>query len=89
MWVHHYRPSPISLKRVLVFTHLIVPFIAILNRFTGGNYFFIAHKPETASILDLLGPWPKYLIALDLILISVFTLMYVPFWVVLRTAKDR
>lgn len=77
--VHGYRPAKGSLKRVLIFTHFLVPFIAVINYVTGGNYFFIAYTPPTASPIDLLGPWPQYLIWLDLILISVFSVMYLPF----------
>lgn len=77
--VHRYMPGKGSLKRTLIFTHLLVPFIAVINYLTGGNYFFIAYTPPTASPIDLLGPWPQYLIWLDLILITVFSLMYLPF----------
>lgn len=83
--VHRYYPAKGSLKRTLIFTHLLLPFIAVVNYLTGGNYFFIAYTPPTASPIDLLGPWPQYLIWFEVIVISVFSLMYLPF--VLRFKK--
>lgn len=37
-----------------------------------ANYFFLMHKPETASILDILGPWPWYIIQGDVIAFGLF-----------------
>jgi uncharacterized membrane protein YwaF len=39
---------------------------------------FINRTPDTPSIIDALGPWPFYLIWLELILIAVFSLIYLP-----------
>lgn len=77
--VHGYRPSARSLKRTLVFTHALMPFIAAVNYFSGGNYFFVARVPETDSPISLLGPWPLYIVWLELILLAVFGSMYLPF----------
>ncbi len=30
---------------------------------TGGNYMFLRHKPVHGSLLDLMGPWPLYILA--------------------------
>jgi len=87
MSIHHYKPGNGSLKRTLIFTHALVPFIAIINYLTGGNYFFIAYTPKTASPIDLLGPWPYYLIGLEIILVSVFSMMYLPFYI--KSKKSR
>jgi uncharacterized membrane protein YwaF len=37
-----------------------------------ANYFFLMHKPITASILDILGPWPWYIIQGDLVAFGLF-----------------
>ena len=33
-----------------------------MNRLLGSNYMFTMHKPASASLLDILGPYPWYLL---------------------------
>lgn len=77
-FVHNYRPKFKSLSKTLLLINMILPFIGIINYLTGGNYMFLARKPESASLLDYLGPWPWYIISLE-ILAGVFLLIaYLP-----------
>jgi hypothetical integral membrane protein (TIGR02206 family) len=50
------------------------------NAVTGTNYGYLSHKPETSSLLDLLGPWPLYVAAEVGILALVWAAMTWP-WV--------
>jgi uncharacterized membrane protein YwaF len=36
-------------------------------------------KPPTASLIDVLGPWPWYLLALEGIAFVIFFILYLPF----------
>ena len=47
--------------RVYGLTAAFAALAAIANLLTGGNYMFLREKPEQASLLDLMGPWPWYI----------------------------
>jgi len=52
-----------------------------INYWVGpqANYFFLHFKPTTASILDILGPWPWYIIQGDIIALGLFFLAWLPY----------
>lgn len=76
------RPSMKGLFRTYWITCLMLIPIGITNWLLGSNYFFIAHKPATASLLDFMGPWPLYLLPLSLVALIIFTVVYLPFPIV-------
>lgn len=49
------------------------------NLLTGGNYMFLRERPETASLLDHMGPWPWYILAAGLLALALFALLDLPF----------
>jgi hypothetical integral membrane protein (TIGR02206 family) len=53
--------------------------IGIINWLIGSNYLFIAHKPATASLIDVLGPWPWYILSLEAIGLVLCLLLYLPY----------
>jgi uncharacterized membrane protein YwaF len=61
--------------------------VFVINTLIGSNYMFINRKPDTPSLIDLLPPWPYYLIYLELIGFVVFLLLYLPFIIKDRRAK--
>jgi hypothetical integral membrane protein (TIGR02206 family) len=65
-------PQPGYFKRMLWWSWGYMASVFLLNLLLGANYGFINGKPETASLLDHLGPWPWYLIPLQLIGFSFF-----------------
>ena len=86
--VEGYRPKLQSLKRVLIGGNIYMAVIFVFNLLIGSNYLFIAHKPETASLMDVLPPWPVYIIFIELIGIAVSLLLYTPFfWSDLRKKR--
>ena len=86
-WVEKFRPYPKSLVRVFIGMNIYMAVIFVFNQLIGSNYLFIAHKPETASLIDVLGPWPWYILSLEAIGISVCLILYLPFFLKDLAAK--
>jgi len=77
--VEGYRPTWKSLLRVAIWMNIYMVPIYFLNNAIGSNYLMINHKPETASLLDLLPPWPIYVLYMEALGIITFLLLYIPF----------
>lgn len=53
--------------------------VMVLNALTGTNYGYLARKPaEVGSLLDLLGPWPWYVVAEAAIVLAGWALITWP-----------
>ena len=55
------RPDWRSYRLAVVVTVVWAAVTFTFDRIAGTNYGFLAYKPETGSLLDVLGPWPLYL----------------------------
>jgi uncharacterized membrane protein YwaF len=53
--------------------------VGLVNWALSSNYLFIAHKPETASLLDVLPAWPWYILWIEAIGAVAVLLLYAPF----------
>lgn len=78
-WVEDMRPTWRSILITMGFLNVLLIIVSGVNALTGGNYMFVARKPETASLLDLLGPYPWYLLSLEAVALVLFVLLYLPF----------
>lgn len=79
--VEDFRPYWKSMSHIALWGNVYMIAIFILNQLIGSNYLFIAHKPETASLMDVLPPWPWYILALEGIAMLMCLLLYVPFMI--------
>lgn len=50
----------------------------VVNLMTGSNYSYVSGGPAGASLLDVLGPWPLYLLSVAGLMIVVWGLMTWP-----------
>jgi len=78
-WIGGMRPTQRSIWKVLGITNIYMVFIAGFNYLTNGNYLFICHKPVNGSIIDFLGPWPWYILSLEVVAVISFYIYYAPF----------
>lgn len=67
-----------SLKKSFIYINGIMLVLFPLNFLLNTNYMFLKKKP-ISSPMDFLGPWPFYIISLEIVMIILFTLMYLPF----------
>ena len=54
-------------------------FVGSFDALFGTDYMFLRSKPPTASALDLLGPWPWYILACEPVALGCFLLLWLPF----------
>ncbi len=78
VFVEGFRPQWRSLLRVFAILNVYMVPVLILNLLIGSNYLFIAHRPETPSLIDFLGPWPWYILSLEAIGVLTCVILYLP-----------
>lgn len=78
-WARGYRPTIWSVVKLFIFLNVLMPIIMIINKLVGGNYMFLSHKPDSASLLDVLGPYPWYILSLEGLLISLSLIVWAIF----------
>jgi len=81
------RPTWRSMVRVAFWANVYALIIFMVNKGLGSNYLMINAKPDVPSLLDLLPPWPYYLIYMELIGVATFLLLYLPF--AIRNFRQR
>lgn len=75
----NWRPRAGTWPRVLLWNQAYFIFALLVNFLTGTNFGFLLEKPHEASALDHLGPWPLYLLWLQLIAALLMGLLLLPF----------
>lgn len=75
------RPYPKSLIRAFGWLQAYLFFGIIVNNFFGTNFGYLCYKPANPTLLDKLGPWPWYVVFMELITLLSFGIYYLPFFV--------
>ena len=73
------RPTWRSIPRVWLATLAYALLILPINFLIGTNFLYVAHRPYSPTLLDWLGCWPWYLLALQPVVLFIMFLCYVPF----------
>jgi len=60
--------------------NLLALIIYPINLALGSNYMYLNGKPPGKTFYDLIGPWPDYIIVLEIVVWALFTLMLIPFY---------
>jgi hypothetical integral membrane protein (TIGR02206 family) len=73
-----FRPRRGSILRMMVALNLYGLIVGAIDAVMGWNYGYLCQKPFVSSLLDFLGPWPWYLLSLELIALVSFFLLDLP-----------
>jgi hypothetical integral membrane protein (TIGR02206 family) len=73
-----------ALARVVVLTLGLAAIDSVVNLMTGGNYMFLRHPPGVHSLLDLMGPWPWYVVGAAALALALFAALDLPFAIARR-----
>jgi hypothetical integral membrane protein (TIGR02206 family) len=87
-WSGLARPRPSSVARAMAAINIYAAAVGIFDWKFGTNYMYLAAKPQNASLLDLLGPWPWYIAAGEGVALVLFTLLWLP-WRLRRPANCK
>lgn len=80
-------PAAGAVRRVFLTSLAYLAGIAGVNWLLGTNFAFIREKPKSASLLDMFGDWPWYVVGLIPFALGVYSILYLPFWIA-RRAKS-
>jgi len=80
MLTRRYRPYPMSIVRVWLWSEFYFVVTLAVDNLTGFNYGFLLHKPEAFSILSFLSDlWPLYILQMHGVALLFFLVLYAPF----------
>ena len=72
------RPTWHSYRTVVAITTAWAAVTVTFNSIAGTDYGFLNRKPDTTTLLDVLGPWPMYIFTAAALILIVWALMTWP-----------
>ncbi|MGA9062014.1 MAG: TIGR02206 family membrane protein [Terracidiphilus sp.] len=79
VWSRLARPRNGSVATAMLGANVWAAFDGALDWIFKTNYMYLRAKPRHASLLDLLGPWPWYIVVTQGVALGLFLLLYLPF----------
>ncbi len=73
------RPTWRSVFKAMIAINLLMVVVTGMNLLVNGNYMYTLRKPDTASLFDVMGPWPWYLFWAEFLAFGLFVVLYLPF----------
>jgi hypothetical integral membrane protein (TIGR02206 family) len=83
-------PRPWAVLRVYALTVGLLAIDALANLVTNGNYMYLRSTPGVRSVLNLMGPWPWYIVGAAVLALVLFLILDAPFRIsALAHARSR
>jgi hypothetical integral membrane protein (TIGR02206 family) len=73
------HPRKWAVARVAALTVGYAAFVFVVDLVTSSDYMYLRAKPSSATLLDVLGPWPVYVLFASLIGVVLFAILDAPF----------
>ena len=80
VWSRQIRPQRGSVARAMIALNLLALFDGAFDAVFKTDYMYLRAKPANVSLLDILGPWPWYVLSAEPVALALFFLLYWPFW---------
>ena len=74
-----FHPRPGAWWKVFGWVNAYAAAVALFDAHFGTNYMYLREKPPSASLLDLLGPWPWYVLAAEPVALLLLLALDAPF----------
>jgi hypothetical integral membrane protein (TIGR02206 family) len=82
------RPRAASVPRMFLAVNLYALAVGSIDLVFGWNYGYLRHPPSQPSLIDYLGPWPWYILSLELVALLSFMILELP-WRLLAKRNNR
>lgn len=79
IFVFGFRPTWKSLGKSFLWVNIYFVFVAGVNAMLGTNFMYLRRKPNVATMLDIFGDWPWYILGGELLALLLFSLVMLPF----------
>jgi len=80
IFVFKMKPKLNSIFKSILALQIYVFIMMVVNYVLDANYSYLNEKPKSASLLDYFGEWPFYIWVVQLLIVPVFLIIYLPFF---------
>ena len=88
-WVEQFRPGWRSVAGSMIFVNIAALVVYAADVLLDANYMFLRHKPNTPSVIDMLGPYPVYILGEEVLALVLFTMLYIVLFAIPDLVKQH
>ncbi len=87
VFVYGLRVTMKDMVHAIIASNILIVLMHGVNYLLGSNYLYTMHTPESATLLDHMGPWPWYLLSGELVMFLFMGIVYLPFLIFGKTSR--